>query len=145
MNELKTLKNKKKNISLITLPVKPFSVLGLDFQRIKTRFEVTILNSIFPFLMFLGFINMVILNALSTFECQMLIFKQDTGFGILCFVNKPQALLLFVFRLISIRLKKILISSVDNVIYEHNKSIYLACHASFCQRNSILFIICKQT
>lgn len=60
--------------------MKPFSVLGLDIKGIKTRFEVTIKKIIFPFLMCLGFMNMGIFNALSTFESQIFSNKQDTEF-----------------------------------------------------------------
>lgn len=75
-------------------------------------------------------VNMGIFDALSKFESQILSYKQDVEFEILCFVIKARMLL----------------SSVDNINYKHIKSVYLVYHESFCQinGNSILFIICKK-
>lgn len=40
-------------------------------------------------------VNMGIFNTLSKLESQILSYKQDTEFEILCFVNKARVLLLF--------------------------------------------------
>lgn len=90
-------------------------------------------------------VSMGIFNTLLKFENQLLSYKQDTEFKILCFVNIAQALLLFMCH-IALSFNQMLFSSVDDIIYEHIESVYLVCHESFCQRNgsSILYIICKQ-
>lgn len=90
-------------------------------------------------------VSMGIFNTLLKFENQLLSYKQDTEFKILCFVNIAQALLLFMCH-IALSFNQ-MFSSVDDIIYEHIESVYLVCHESFCQRNGNFLqyiIICKQ-
>lgn len=44
-------------------------------------------------------INIGIVNASSKFEDKKLSYKQDTEFDILCFVDKPKVLLLYIYGL----------------------------------------------
>lgn len=60
-----------------------------------TGFELEIKNFIFPILMF-RMVNMVTFNAFSKFESQILSYKQDTEFGVLCFVKKKKSLRLII-------------------------------------------------
>ena len=63
--------------------------------------------------------NMGIFNALSKFESQILSYKQDTEFGILCFVNKAWALLLFKYVFYWYKFQSNVASSIDNIFYKH--------------------------
>lgn len=52
--------------------------------------DLSFSNFVFPILIS-RMVNIGILSTLSKFEKQILNYKQDTGFEILCFVNKARA------------------------------------------------------
>lgn len=54
--------------------------------------DLSFSNFVFPILIS-RMVNIGILSTLSKFEKQILNYKQDTGFEILCFVNKSRVLL----------------------------------------------------
>lgn len=89
------------------------------------------------------FFNIGIVHASPKFESQKMIYKQDTEFEI--FSSLANCFHLY---FIGINFNHMFLSSVDNFIDEHIKSVQLTivCHEQFCQRNgySILYKICKQ-
>lgn len=96
----------------------------------------------------LRLVNLGICSALSKFESQILMYKQDTEFLFFLqnffFVNKARILLLFTY-VFYFMFQLNFASSVDNFIYEHIESDYLVCHESFCQRNDSLHYLYTNT
>lgn len=93
--------------------------LFLWFKGTLTEFELNILNFIFLFFMY-RMILTSIYNASSKFKSQILSYKQETKFEILCFV------VITYMWCIGITLNQMLLFA-DYIVKEHIESVYL-CH-----------------
>lgn len=80
---------------------------------------------------------MGIFNSSSKFESQILNYKQDTEFEIICFGNKAQLSLVIVYiQCMFYWYKFPSNSSVNNIIHVHIESVYLVYHELFCQKRT---------
>ena len=82
-------------------------------------------------------------NALTKFESQILSYKQDTEFKILCFVNKARVQLLYTNVLCWYMFQYNAAFCFNNATHKHTEAVYLFYHKLFCQRSRNFFTFYK--
>lgn len=118
-------------------------------KRPRHDLSPTCTSFIFPFLKS-RLVNIGILNAFSKLEV-VSSYRRDTVFDILCFVNKVRVSLLFtcICFVFGISCNQMVLSFVDDIIYEHIEYDYLVCNQSFYHKILLtgfffkIYIICK--